>query len=49
MILMEDDVIDTEINININTILGNNIIIQSENGGEGEILTKDEMFKIGNN
>ncbi|KAA6357415.1 MAG: hypothetical protein EZS28_047058, partial [Streblomastix strix] len=49
MVLLEDDMIDTVININSDTILGNNIAIQSENGGEGKILSFDNMYKIGSN
>ncbi|KAA6355326.1 MAG: hypothetical protein EZS28_049147, partial [Streblomastix strix] len=49
MVLLEDDMIDTVININSDTILGNNIAIQSENGGEGKTLSVDDMYKIGSN
>ncbi|KAA6366988.1 MAG: hypothetical protein EZS28_037485, partial [Streblomastix strix] len=49
MILLEDDMIDTVININTATILGNKIAIQSENGGEGKILSYDNTYKIGSN
>ncbi|KAA6356842.1 MAG: hypothetical protein EZS28_047631, partial [Streblomastix strix] len=49
MILLEDDMIDTVININTATILGNKIAIQSENGGEGKTLSIDQIYKIGSN
>ncbi|KAA6397950.1 MAG: hypothetical protein EZS28_006523 [Streblomastix strix] len=49
MILLEDDMIDTVININTATIVGNNIAIQSENGGEGKTLSIDKIYKIGSN
>ncbi|KAA6390444.1 MAG: hypothetical protein EZS28_014031, partial [Streblomastix strix] len=49
MILLEDDMIDTVININTSTIVGNNIAIQSENGGEGKTLSYENMYKIGSN
>ncbi|KAA6399461.1 MAG: hypothetical protein EZS28_005011, partial [Streblomastix strix] len=49
MILLEDDMIDTMININTDTIIGNNIAIQSENGGEGKTLSIDKIYKIGSN
>ncbi|KAA6356170.1 MAG: hypothetical protein EZS28_048303 [Streblomastix strix] len=49
MILLEDDMIDTMINVNTATVVGNNIAIQSENGGEGKTLTIDNMYKIGSN
>ncbi|KAA6382902.1 MAG: hypothetical protein EZS28_021571 [Streblomastix strix] len=49
MILLEDDMIDTVININATTIVGNNIAIQSENGGEGQTLSIDKIYKIGSN
>ncbi|KAA6383444.1 MAG: hypothetical protein EZS28_021029, partial [Streblomastix strix] len=49
MILLEDDMIDTVININTATIVGNNIAIQSQYGGEGKTLSYDNMYKIGSN
>ncbi|KAA6392153.1 MAG: hypothetical protein EZS28_012320 [Streblomastix strix] len=49
MVLLEDDMIDTVININTDTILGNKIAIQSLNGGEGKTLSVDDMYKIGSN
>ncbi|KAA6352787.1 MAG: hypothetical protein EZS28_051686, partial [Streblomastix strix] len=49
MILLEDDIIDFVININTSTIVGNNIAIQSQYGGEGKTLSYDNMYKIGSN
>ncbi|KAA6313965.1 MAG: hypothetical protein EZS28_055661 [Streblomastix strix] len=49
MILLEDNIIDTVININSDTIVGNNIAIQSENGGEGKNLSADKIYNIGSN
>ncbi|KAA6394285.1 MAG: hypothetical protein EZS28_010188 [Streblomastix strix] len=49
MILLENNIIDTVININTTTILGNNIAIQSQYGGEDKTLSIDNMYKIGSN